>query len=52
MSALLEIRDLVIEYDSGGYAVRPLDGFNLEAEPGELVVLLGRRAAARRRCCR
>ena len=41
MTALLEIRDLVVEYDSGGYAVRPLDGFTLEADPGEVVVLLG-----------
>jgi putative ABC transport system ATP-binding protein len=37
----LEIRDLVIEYDSGGYAVRPIDGFDLDADDGELVVLLG-----------
>ncbi|HSV39520.1 MAG TPA: ATP-binding cassette domain-containing protein [Nocardioidaceae bacterium] len=41
MSALLEVKDLVIEYDSGGYAVRPIDGFNLKADAGELVVLLG-----------
>ncbi|HET7691412.1 MAG TPA: ATP-binding cassette domain-containing protein [Nocardioidaceae bacterium] len=41
MSALLEVRDLVIEYDSGGYAVRPIDGFDLQADAGELVVLLG-----------
>jgi putative ABC transport system ATP-binding protein len=39
--ALLEIRDLVIEYGSGGYAVRPIDGFDLEGHAGELVVLLG-----------
>ena len=38
---MLQIRDLVIEYQSGGYAVRPIDGFNLEAVAGELVVLLG-----------
>ena len=40
MSALV-VRDLVIEYSSGGYPVRPLDGFDLEASPGELIVLLG-----------
>jgi putative ABC transport system ATP-binding protein len=38
---LLQVRDLVIEYNSGGYPVRPLDGFELAAQPGELVVLLG-----------
>ena len=38
---LLQVRDLVIEYDSGGYPVRPLDGFDLDGTPGELVVLLG-----------
>jgi putative ABC transport system ATP-binding protein len=39
--ASVEVRDLVIEYDSGGYAVRPIDGLDLDASPGELVVLLG-----------
>ena len=38
---LLQIRDLVIEYDSGGYPLRPIDGFDLDAREGELVVLLG-----------
>ena len=37
----VEVRDLVIEYDSGGYKVRPIDGFSLEADAGELIVLLG-----------
>jgi putative ABC transport system ATP-binding protein len=37
----LEVRDLVIEYVSGGYTVRPLDGLDLDADDGELVVLLG-----------
>jgi putative ABC transport system ATP-binding protein len=37
----LEIRDLTIEYPSGGYPVRPLDNFNLTAPPGSLVLLLG-----------
>jgi putative ABC transport system ATP-binding protein len=40
-SPLLDIRGLVIEYDSGGYPVRPIDGFDLSAAAGELVVLLG-----------
>ena len=31
----------MIEYNSGGYAVRPIDGLDLDAAPGELVVLLG-----------
>ena len=37
----LTIRDLTIEYSSGGYAVRPIDGMNLEVGDGELVLLLG-----------
>ena len=37
----LEIRDLVVEYSSGGYAVRPIDGLSVRMEPGELVLLLG-----------
>ncbi len=37
----LELRDLVVEYSSGGYAVRPIDGLSARAEPGELVLLLG-----------
>ena len=37
----LEIRDLVVEYSSGGYAVRPLDGLDLSVASGELVLLLG-----------
>lgn len=41
MSALLEVRDLAIEYESGGYKVRPLDGFDLDGNGGELIVLLG-----------
>lgn len=41
MSAKVEVRNLVVEYDAGGYAVRPIDGLDLDAAPGELVVLLG-----------
>ena len=37
----LELRDLVVEYSSGGYAVRPLDGLDLSVPSGELVLLLG-----------
>ena len=37
----LEVRDLTMEFDSGGYRVRPLDRLSLDAEDGELVVLLG-----------
>jgi putative ABC transport system ATP-binding protein len=37
----LEVRDLTVEFDSGGYRVRPLDALNIDAEDGELVVLLG-----------
>ena len=37
----LEVRDLTVEFDSGGYRVRPLDHLDLDADDGELVVLLG-----------
>src|SRR6476620_7284835 len=37
----LSVQDLVVEYSSGGYAVRPLDGFNLDVAAGSLVILLG-----------
>ena len=37
----LSIRELVVEYSSGGYIVRPIDGLDLEADPGSLVLLLG-----------
>jgi putative ABC transport system ATP-binding protein len=37
----LSIQDLVVEYSSGAYAVRPLDGFNLDVAAGSLVILLG-----------
>jgi putative ABC transport system ATP-binding protein len=41
MMAELEVRDLTVEFDSGGYKVRPLDRLCLDAEDGELVVVLG-----------
>jgi putative ABC transport system ATP-binding protein len=35
------IRDLVVEYASGGYAVRPIDGLELDVPAGNLAILLG-----------
>lgn len=40
-SGKLSVADLVVEYRSDGYAIRPLDGLSFEASPGELAVLLG-----------
>ncbi len=37
----LAIRDLVVEYSSGGYAIRPLNGLNLDVSAGSLAILLG-----------
>jgi putative ABC transport system ATP-binding protein len=37
----LRIQDLVVEYSSGGYAVRPIDHLNLEVTAGSLAILLG-----------
>jgi putative ABC transport system ATP-binding protein len=37
----IDIQDLTVEYSSGGYAVRPIDGLSLQAGEGELVLLLG-----------
>jgi putative ABC transport system ATP-binding protein len=37
----LRIRDLRIEYSSGGYVVRPIDAFDLDVQSGQLVLLLG-----------
>jgi putative ABC transport system ATP-binding protein len=37
----LRIRDLTVEYVTGGYTLRPLDGLDLDAGDGELVLLLG-----------
>ncbi len=37
----LSIQNLVVEYSSGGYAIRPLDGFSLDVAAGSLVILLG-----------
>ena len=38
---MLEVRDLSVEYGSGGYRIRPLDGIDVSAGDGEFVVLLG-----------
>ncbi len=38
---MLALRDVVVEYESGGYPVRPIDGLDLDAESGDLVILLG-----------
>ena len=37
----LSIQDLVVEYSSGGYALRPINGLNLNVTAGSLVILLG-----------
>jgi putative ABC transport system ATP-binding protein len=37
----LQIQNLVVEYSSGGNALRPIDGLNLELNPGSLTILLG-----------
>src|ERR1700684_918701 len=37
----LSIQNLVVEYSSGGYAVRPINGLDLDVPAGSLVILLG-----------
>jgi len=37
----LRIEDLTIEYVQGDYVVRPIESLDLEAEDGQLVLLLG-----------
>src|SRR6478672_1259869 len=37
----LQIRDLTIEYASGGHVIRPVNGLDLSATSGSLVLLLG-----------
>ena len=41
MSGCLDVDDLTMAFDSGGYVIKPLDGLTFHAEDGELVVLLG-----------
>jgi len=38
---LVSVDNLVVEYTTDRYTVRPLDGFTMHAPPGELVALLG-----------
>src|SRR5580693_10022195 len=37
----LSIQDLVVEYSSAGYALRPINGLNRDVAGGSLVILLG-----------
>jgi putative ABC transport system ATP-binding protein len=37
----LSVQDLTVEFNSGGYKIRPLNKFSCESEDGQLVVLLG-----------
>jgi putative ABC transport system ATP-binding protein len=37
----IRIRDLTMEYSSGGYVVRPFDHFDLDLSTGDLALLLG-----------
>jgi putative ABC transport system ATP-binding protein len=37
----LSVVDLTVEYRTGGYAVRPIDGLSLEAKGGAVALLLG-----------
>ena len=39
--SLVRIENLVVEYASERYTVRPLDGFELDSPPGQLIALLG-----------
>jgi putative ABC transport system ATP-binding protein len=41
MSDHLDVDELTVSFDSGGYVIKPLDGLSFNAEDGELVVLLG-----------
>ena len=38
---ILDVDELVVEYQSEGYSVRPLDRFSMTANRGELLALLG-----------
>ena len=37
----IRIRDLTMEYSSGGYAVKPFDHFDLDLHTGDMALLLG-----------
>ncbi len=38
----LSVRDLVVEYATSGYKLRPIDGLDVEAESGSVVVSRGK----------
>jgi putative ABC transport system ATP-binding protein len=37
----LEVKNLTVEFDTGGYRIHPLDNFHFSGHSGELVLLLG-----------
>ncbi len=37
----IHVRELTVEFASGGYLLRPLDRFSMDAQSGQLVALLG-----------
>lgn len=37
----LSIKNLTVEFTSGGYKIRPVNGFSFDSDDGQLVVLLG-----------
>ena len=39
--ATLEVHDLTMEFSSGGYKIRPLNGLSFDGLDGQLVVLIG-----------
>jgi putative ABC transport system ATP-binding protein len=41
MLVSLAVKSLTVEFTSGGYKIRPLNGFSFDADDGQLVVLLG-----------
>lgn len=41
MTMSLAVKNLTVEFTSGGYKIRPLNGFSCDSDDGQLVVLLG-----------
>lgn len=41
MLVSLSVKSLTVEFTSGGYKIRPLNGFSFDGDDGQLVVLLG-----------
>jgi putative ABC transport system ATP-binding protein len=37
----LSVKNLTVEFNSGGYKIRPLNGFSFDSDDGQLAVLLG-----------